>query len=271
MFRKLPDHTQRAVNLPLYDIPVKSETCYACDELADGIEHVPPKIFVPLAKRNRAFFQVPACRRHNQDRSADDQYTAVTMAIVTPSAYQDQGYLEKLQRTLARRSGALGERLRRSTRREGGQLIIEHDTTRTSRVFGDVARALYFIETGCKAAGDSHVSAQGAYLGPPGFSKTTRVAHPEFLGPLRYAFHETDAFPVRGRDHSVLWYQVAEQGAVRFWLNESIEVIVWWPWCDVPGLFGRAADWLSSHGRDSDLARTFRTFRMTGEERGGSE
>lgn len=236
-------------------------TCYACDAAAIGVEHVPPKGFVPINKRNGVFDHVPACRVHNQARSLDDQYTATKMALVTPSAYEDAASLRKLQRTLERKNGALRKKVRASMCLEDGQLAITHDTARTGRVFGDIARALYFLETGTKAPFEPpSVSAQGAYTGPPGRKPGPRTTHPDFLRPLLYAFHETEAFPVRGRNLSVLWYQVAPQGAVRFWLNESVEVLAFWPTCDFPGLFRTAGAWLFANGKPSVYARAFCAF-----------
>ncbi|WP_027793152.1 hypothetical protein [Paraburkholderia acidipaludis] len=49
------------------------DTCYCCGEPAVGPEHFPPESFFPVGRRS-GLIEVPACKKHNQDKSRDDEY-----------------------------------------------------------------------------------------------------------------------------------------------------------------------------------------------------
>jgi len=49
------------------------DTCYCCGNPAVGMEHFPPESFFPEGNRS-GLIGVPACKKHNQDKSKDDEY-----------------------------------------------------------------------------------------------------------------------------------------------------------------------------------------------------
>lgn len=56
-------------------------TCYMCTELKTSVEHVPPRGLFPKAKdlpqdmnMRKQLITVPACDRHNSEKSTDDEY-----------------------------------------------------------------------------------------------------------------------------------------------------------------------------------------------------
>jgi hypothetical protein len=51
----------------------KSKICYYCGQPATTREHAPPKSFFPK-KTNLQLKTVPACEKHNNAKSNDDQY-----------------------------------------------------------------------------------------------------------------------------------------------------------------------------------------------------
>jgi len=50
------------------------ETCYACNALATGAEHIPPKCIFPNDSAYRCnLIKVPSCDKHNSMKSKDDE------------------------------------------------------------------------------------------------------------------------------------------------------------------------------------------------------
>ncbi len=47
--------------------------CYACTEIATTREHVPPKSFFPVSRRD-GIFTVPSCEKHNNENGLDVEY-----------------------------------------------------------------------------------------------------------------------------------------------------------------------------------------------------
>ncbi len=69
-----------------------SEKCYLCDSPATTVEHVPARVIFPALKDLQAemasapdlrvgLITVPACEKHNNKLSKDDEYAAVAIAM----------------------------------------------------------------------------------------------------------------------------------------------------------------------------------------------
>ena len=237
-------------------------TCYACAVATEGDEHFPPKAFIPEARRGipGTFELLPACRTHNQDRSADDQYVMSIVAMLSPYTYTDDDYRAKVHRGLHRRESSLFNRIDRSTTTTDAGTMIECETSRLHRVLGDMACAAHFVTTGEKVLGRRVVSTAGiSPLRDKDVDADPRAQHNPALGWLLRAFCETEAFSVRGVQPDLFWYQVSPAGAVRLVLHEAVEAFVVWSSTAPLVILEHAADWLEANERP-EVADEYRRF-----------
>ena len=82
---------------------MKGEVCYYCGEKSSTKEHIPPECFFPKGSKVQ-LFTVPACVKHNNAKSKDDEYVKV---LFTTSAdlmlRKDLSYvIDKSERALER-------------------------------------------------------------------------------------------------------------------------------------------------------------------------
>ena len=144
--------------------------CYCCEAIATTKDHIPPKCFFPEEKylhsnssdyRNQ-LVTVPACSAHNNLRASDDEYTAAVIVMNSQSDLAVAMFKSKWLKTLLRREGALGKRIfstARSARVISKKndlyipqetLSISYEMNRIERVIESIARALYYLESGCQ-------------------------------------------------------------------------------------------------------------------------
>ena len=67
-------------------------TCYMCEKLETGVEHVPPRCLFPKQKDlpagvdlRKQLITVPACDEHNTCKSQDDEYLLYLLVINLPA------------------------------------------------------------------------------------------------------------------------------------------------------------------------------------------
>ncbi len=87
----------------------QKQTCYCCGEPATSKEHIPPKcIFPEDPKFRKNLITVPACDKHNSDKSLEDEFL---MACITPSILNNELALAetrtRLKTTLEKKPGLL--------------------------------------------------------------------------------------------------------------------------------------------------------------------
>lgn len=148
----------------------KKVQCYCCTELATTKDHVPPSCFFPKSKYlpnnspnyRKNLLTVPACPKHNNFRSRDDEYTAVVIAMNSKSKLAVTMFKEKWVHTLLRREGLLGKRIFSTARdvryfsRENClytpnySVAISYEMGRIERVIKSIAYALYYLESNCQ-------------------------------------------------------------------------------------------------------------------------
>lgn len=132
-----------------------SPTCYACDEVATTVEHVPPRSFFPIGSR-KDLLTVPSCEAHNNDLSKDVEYVRNIIPLVMGT--NDTGHKHFVNKVLPSfdRSPALKAQTFRDLREVdlgGGPAgIFTVDLVRLTRVMEAILAALYFRETGQKNA-----------------------------------------------------------------------------------------------------------------------
>ncbi|MEO5803341.1 MAG: hypothetical protein ABIR24_07400 [Verrucomicrobiota bacterium] len=62
---------------------MKIETCYACEAVATGDEHVPPKCIFPKDNEHRKnLIKVPSCDEHNSKKSKNDEYLKFVLTAI---------------------------------------------------------------------------------------------------------------------------------------------------------------------------------------------
>jgi len=63
----------------------ETSTCYHCDAVATGREHVPPRSFCPAGKDWNRLMTVPSCRLHNNATSPADDYLKFVLGAISPN------------------------------------------------------------------------------------------------------------------------------------------------------------------------------------------
>ncbi|HEY9908469.1 MAG TPA: hypothetical protein V6D18_12785 [Thermosynechococcaceae cyanobacterium] len=147
---------------------MSNKQCYWCEDLATTKEHVPPQCFFPKRKHcdgsvadyRSNLITVPACSKHNNSRSKDDEYTAAIVAMNSRSDIAFSILKSKWIGALSRGEASLGKRIFFTAKdvqiisREGDLLIprktlaISYEIERINCVIESIARALYYYESG---------------------------------------------------------------------------------------------------------------------------
>lgn len=141
-------------------------TCYMCDEPATTKEHVPPKCIFPEKKDTLAQVDyrkdldcVPSCKKHNNDKSRDDEYLlSVLSSSVTSSDVGLRNYLTKVNRAYKRAPGLAKKYIQNMEpvefKRTGGDVeqgaLIPIEHKRVDSVLLCCARGLFFKKTSKK-------------------------------------------------------------------------------------------------------------------------
>lgn len=139
-----------------------SLTCYHCDALATGREHVPPKCLFPKGRLWSRLTTVPSCPAHNNATSKADEYLRFLLgAVMTPVPDAIKlGAARSTVRLAVKRSNNLAQY---GFQWEGEVLDIGKDfllnTELLNACLEKMARALYFHHHGGqrKLTGQLHV------------------------------------------------------------------------------------------------------------------
>jgi hypothetical protein len=128
-------------------------TCYACNDPASTVEHVPPRGFFPPGKRLN-LITVPSCRAHNNDLSKDVEYVRnLAPLVVGTNEVGLRQFTDKVMRSYERSPALKAQTFKNMQEvRIGGQpaglLTVEVD--RVIRIMEGVARGLHYRDTGQK-------------------------------------------------------------------------------------------------------------------------
>ncbi|MDY6899101.1 MAG: hypothetical protein SWZ49_13635 [Cyanobacteriota bacterium] len=144
--------------------------CYLCDEIATTKEHVPAKCFFPKQKhlpsgsRNyrKNLITVPSCEKHNNQRSKDDEYTAVSIILHAESDIAFNLLKSKWIKAMCRQNASLGNLMFARSKPVvipylHGDLLVPketmamtYDRQRIDNVIKSIACGLYYYESGYK-------------------------------------------------------------------------------------------------------------------------
>lgn len=145
----------------------KTETCYACTEIATSREHVPPKCLFPaeLGKNFRkGLITVPSCNIHNGKKSDDDEFLLTSLAGII--GCNNVGMLHKftkVNRAIRRSGGRLMDKALKEqkiqygyTLENGSKVDViwgKPDLQRLHKCFSLIGKGLYYHKHGHKFDG----------------------------------------------------------------------------------------------------------------------
>jgi len=195
-------------------------TCYACQEEATSVEHVPPKCIFPELKDfphkqlRKNLITVPACDEHNAAKSKDDEFLMVSLAGMLGN--NSIGYahsITKVDRSLRRSSYKLLERVFISNRRK---LLIElgdnkfihaiagtPDLERLDKCVDHIVRGLYRHHFQTNFSGQAKTLLSFLVV-----EEQSRSNLQQFL--LTRARKDTVGLPRFGENQEVFFYQVVD-------------------------------------------------------------
>ncbi len=130
-------------------------SCYMCDNLAVSVEHVPPRCLFPKQKDlpsgidlRQELLTVPACARHNMEKSREDEYFLnVIVGFEGVNAVGREHYRRQVRRQYARNSSLLSRFKSRSID-VGDKLAHRVEIERLDNFTEQLARGLYFSHFG---------------------------------------------------------------------------------------------------------------------------
>jgi len=216
-----------------------TDICYYCGKAATSDEHVPPKTIFPKQKDSldgrdyrRNLIKVRSCDEHNSAKSRDDEYLLYTLAMSLPSnGIATHQFLTKVQRAAQRKPALLNSLLiefKNVTIHDTDKdvwyksIAIRPDQTRLTNIFTHIAKAIYFLETGCVWQGknrvhiDFMISLQNA-------AQNEHQAETEKLADQYLA-----AIPHKGMNQDIFSYQFVEhegQAMLRLYFYGSSKVL----------------------------------------------
>lgn len=153
-------------NVRRHKLPRPSLTCYACDAAKTSREHAPPKCLFPEKDElplgvdlRKNLIRVPSCDAHNSEKSTDDEFLMWVFSVQSQgNHYRELTFHTKAIRAFRERPLSLLALLEKpvqvSLLAADGRLLpsaaIEIDFSRFERCMVQIAKALYFKETGAK-------------------------------------------------------------------------------------------------------------------------
>lgn len=117
--------------------------CYVCQEPAIDVDHVPAKCFFPVGYRIN-LITVPACQKHNQAASEDDEFVRNCLVI---SCYNEISSLlkDKLNKSF-QIERKISDLVMSVVAKTDNDYIVETDNTRLTKCFVKIVRGIYFHE-----------------------------------------------------------------------------------------------------------------------------
>ncbi len=140
------------------------DTCYMCSAVATSSEHVPPRCLFPEKKylpelddQRRDLITVPACDKHNTQKSGDDEYLMYLLSMSSRSSTYSGIIFDKAVRA-ARRRPQLSQSIFENKIVINDQDAYEVDRERVDASIGYIARAIFFSETNFKWIPPIHIN-----------------------------------------------------------------------------------------------------------------
>lgn len=111
---------------PYLSCKKENSYCIYCSNIADSREHLPPRVFIDVPKKNE-WNIVPACETCNNGYSEDEQFVACATEYILAMVYYN-GVIQrdKIKKTFKKRPKIL-EKIKSLCKIERGNLIIDND------------------------------------------------------------------------------------------------------------------------------------------------
>ena len=141
------------------------KTCYMCTEIATSGEHAPPRCLFPETKyigeendQRINLIKVPSCDLHNSQKSTDDEYLLYLFSMSKRANGCGLVNFHTKVAKSARRRPKLAEKIFKNEKIIDEKSVFEIDRERIDKAMGQMARAIFYSETGLKWFPPVHVS-----------------------------------------------------------------------------------------------------------------
>lgn len=190
----------------------KVKECFACDQPATGMDHVPPRCFFPKQKDlpaettdvRRNLITVPACHEHNGRYSKDDEIASYVI-LLTHKANRvgEKQFLTKGLRAITGRKGLIAgvfKKIEVFQLPDGTEIpTVQFDGERVTRVMERIARGLFFHDFGHRWNCTLGLLSDGPLMSdmsPSPYRQVIRQIEPTFSYSSR-----------KGTNPAIFWYQ----------------------------------------------------------------
>ncbi|MEA5622418.1 hypothetical protein [Nostoc sp. UHCC 0251] len=203
-------------------------TCYCCEGIGNTNEHAPPKSIYPKQKYlsegspdyRKNLITVPSCKKHNNDKSGDDEYLLALFTLSIPESKiaepMMKKWIEAFKRndSLAKRIFSLSRKITILTQKNN--LLIPEKTfaitaekERINNAMKSTVRALYYHESKYKNKwlNDFTVTSPN-FLNQNLFIDVQRQ---EIYRDFFQAFANPNIIK-KGPHHDIFFYQMLEEG-----------------------------------------------------------
>ena len=120
----------------------KNKKCYWCDNTATNVDHVPPKCL--FEKPHKYLIKVPACKKHNNCFSEDEEWFRNYVLAVSFSKREIKMWADKAKRSIQRNSKLKNEMKLNLIDINNGLTAIKFSKKRANKVIEKIIRGLYF-------------------------------------------------------------------------------------------------------------------------------
>lgn len=203
-------------------------TCYCCEGIGNTNEHAPPKSIYPKQKYlpkgspdyRKNLITVPSCKKHNNEKSGDDEYLLALFTLSIPEAKIADPMMKKWIEAF-KRNDSLAKRIFSKSREitilteknslliPGKTLAITAERERIDNVIKSTARALYYHEFKYK----------NKWLGDVTVTSPTFLNQKLFIdfeiNEIHRSFFqafENPNIPLKGPHYDIFFYQMLEEG-----------------------------------------------------------
>ena len=203
-------------------------TCYCCEEIGNTNEHAPPQSIYPKQKYlpegspdyRKNLITVPSCKKHNNDKSGDDEYLLALFTLTIPESKIADPMMKKWIEAF-NRNDSLAKRIFYKSSKitiwtEKNSLLIPEETfaittekERIDNVIKSTVRALYYYDS----------KYQNKLLGDFTVTSPTFLNQKFIIDFQRNKIHqslfqafESPKIPKKGPHHEIFFYQMLEEG-----------------------------------------------------------
>jgi hypothetical protein len=213
-------------------------TCYMCDALATGNEHVPPRCLFPEAKDiggidlRKNLISVPSCDLHNTTKSKEDEYLLfILVSHFENNRIAASQFVSKILRAIDRRpylrSIYLNDETGHGSVDGRPTFAVKVDTIRFGREIDHITRGLCFHEFRRRWTEQISIYCLSTFVVE---KSTGRLGNRRCQEMAACAANTFAGMPRKGDNPDVFWYQIHAEPdknalVVRMCFYQGFEVI----------------------------------------------